>query len=246
MAQKLDQVIFSTKKSYIKSIIFILFFLIFSSSNLVFGWFDETHLAVAKVAGYNKWYNAVGPDITKIKAGDIEKFNHFFDNFNNIEVTPEMVLQQAKSYNSPGDLEGHLYGAIIASLREYQGTIKKGKYAEYHLAFATHYMTDLSAPLHNIPYDDFNKKHHDLNDGIVEDEVLGNILEIKANMKAINLNADNFENDLAKEIAKIANRARKLGYQLKKEDRVMTKKEAYKQLGQSASLLKAVLIFLKK
>ena len=43
-----------------------------------FGWFDETHLAVAKAAGYHKWYNVVGPDIAKIKAGDVEKYNHFF------------------------------------------------------------------------------------------------------------------------------------------------------------------------
>jgi hypothetical protein len=26
-------------------------------------WYDETHLAIAKVAGYEKWFNAAGPDV---------------------------------------------------------------------------------------------------------------------------------------------------------------------------------------
>ena len=31
-------------------------------------WFDETHIAVAKAAGYQKWYNAAGADMIKLKA----------------------------------------------------------------------------------------------------------------------------------------------------------------------------------
>ncbi len=233
------------RKSQIISLIFVLLF-IFSNCDLASGWHDETHLAVAKATGYDKWYNAAGADMTKIKAGDIERYNHFFDNPDNVEVTPKMVLKQVMRYNNPNHPEGHLYGAIIASLREYESILMEGKYAEYHIAFCVHYTTDLSQPLHNIPYDDFNKKHHDTNDGIVEDEVLGNITKIKKNMRPVNLSADNFEKDLAKEIARIANDARHLGYKLKKENRDMTKEEAYKQLGQSASLLNAVLKYLRK
>jgi hypothetical protein len=33
-------------------------------------WYDETHLAIAKVAGYDKWFNAAGPDVAKLKMGD--------------------------------------------------------------------------------------------------------------------------------------------------------------------------------
>jgi hypothetical protein len=60
-------------------------------------------------------------------------------------------------------------------------------------------------------------------------------------MYVINLRKDNFENDLAAEIARIANIARKLGYRLRQENRDMTPEEAYTQLGHSASLLEAVL-----
>jgi len=30
-------------------------------------WFDETHVAIAKAAGYPKWFNAAGPDMIKEK-----------------------------------------------------------------------------------------------------------------------------------------------------------------------------------
>ena len=228
------------KRLFAKTSVFI-FLLALSSTSTVLGWHDETHLAIAKAAGYYKWYNATGADITKIKAGPIEKNNHFFDNSRNIVVTPELVLEQAKRYNDPNDNEGHIYGAIIESLRKYIETKQKGKYAEYHLAFCAHYIGDLSQPFHNIPYDNFNKVHHNANDGVVEKEVLAKIRKIKANMYPIKLRPAHFEKDLAQEIAKIANYSRKLGYKLKKEDRDLTKEEAYRQLGQSASLLKAVL-----
>jgi len=49
------------------------------------------------------------------------------------------------------------------------------------------------------------------------------------------------EEDLVREIARIANLSIKLGYQLEAENRMLTKEEAYIQLGHSASLLKAIL-----
>ncbi len=206
-----------------------------------YGWHDKTHLAAAKAAGYYKWYNAAGADISKIKAGGIEGYNHFFNNPSNIEITPEIVLKQAGRYNNPGDRRGHLYGAIIASLREYESAAQKGKYAEYHFAFCAHYIADLSQPLHNIPYDSFNKKHHGINDGTVEKEVLENTGKIEKHMYKIRLRPSEFEDDLAKEIARIAGLSGQLGHKLRKENRDMTKKEAYIQLGHSASLIKAVL-----
>jgi hypothetical protein len=204
-------------------------------------WHDQTHLAVAKAAGYKAWYNAAGADMTKIKAGTIEEKNHYFDNDHNVNVTTQMVLDQANLYNHPNDEEGHLYGAIISSLREFRNTKSVGKYAEYHMAFAAHYIGDLSQPLHNISYDNFNKDRHSINDGIVEDEVLDKISKIQKNMYGIKLRPSHFDEDLAKEITRIANISRVLGLKLRAENRDMTQEEAYAQLGHSASLLKAVL-----
>ena len=141
----------------------------------------------------------------------------------------------------PLDEEGHLYGAIIAAMRNYHSVKKAGKFAEYHRAFAVHYIGDLSQPLHNVPNDEFNKKHHPYNDGIVDADILNNLGEIEKRMYEIKLRSDNFEEDLAKEIARIANISRQLAFKMIAENRDMTKEEAYVQLGHSASLLKAVL-----
>jgi len=65
-------------------------------------------------------------------------------------------------------------------------------------------------------------------------------------MYKINLRDDHFEADLIREIARIANISRLLGYKLRAENRDMTPEEAYIQLGHSASLLKAVLQHYRK
>jgi hypothetical protein len=64
-------------------------------------------------------------------------------------------------------------------------------------------------------------------------------------MYPITLRNTSFEEDLAREIARIANVSRKLGYRLQEQNRDMTKEEAYEQLGHSASLLKAILTYVK-
>lgn len=211
-----------------------------------FGWHDETHLAVAKAAGYSRWYNTTGADLAKIKAGGIESYNHFFNNPGNIEVTPAVVFSQIGRYNNANHTEGHLYGAVMASFREYKKAFEEKKYAEYHLAYFAHYVTDLSQPLHNVPYDAFNRSRHSRNDGIVNKGILMNIDKIYKHMYSLTLGQNNFEEALAREVAGIADRARRLALKLKKEKRDMTKEEAYIQLGQSASLLKAVLKHLGK
>jgi len=76
-------------------------------------------------------------------------------------------------------------------------------------------------------------------DGIVNDEVLDNLDKIKA--YAIEIKN---EQDLAREIARIANLSMALGYKLEDEKRVLTKEEGYQQLGHSASLFKAILKYL--
>lgn len=207
-------------------------------------WHDKTHLTVARVAGLESWYNAAGPDLAKIKAGNIESYNHWYNNNAEAEVTVQMVLGQIGRYNERNrilDSEGHLLGAILASLRDYEKDVRRGKYAQYHLAFCAHYLADLSQPLHNIPYDDYNKTWHHAADGIVEETIWNETGKIEKHMYKIQLRPDQFEEDLAREIARIANLSRTLGYKLRQDNRNITREEAYIQLGHSASLLKAVL-----
>ena len=154
-------------KKFSVKIIIVLFLLMQASQ--VAAWNDRTHLMIAKAAGLKTWYNAAGPDIAKLKAGNMESYNHWFNNNAEVEITPRIVLDQIDRYNKRNkgvDEEGHLYGAIPASLRAYEKDMRSGKYGQYHLVYCAHYIGDLTMPLHNIAYDDFNKNHHQANDGI--------------------------------------------------------------------------------
>lgn len=201
-------------------------------------WNDETHIAIAIAAGYEKWFNAAGADITKLKAGDVEQKNHYVNNPPPTVVTPEMVLAQVNRYNSPTDERGHLYGAIIASLRDYRSAAKKGKYTDYHLALCAHYVGDLSQPLHNTSYNDYNRRHHAATDDLINDEVLDHLAEIEIDIIPIRSEAD-----LAREVARIANISMTLGYRLEREGRMLSRQEAYAQIAHSASLFRAILTF---
>ena len=74
--------------------------------------------------------------------GHKEGHNHFVNNLRGTAVTPEKVLSQVDKYNQH-DPYGHLYGAIIASVRDYIEVKKKGRYAEYNLAYAAHYIGEI-------------------------------------------------------------------------------------------------------
>jgi hypothetical protein len=134
------------------------------------------------------------------------------------------------------DPVGHLYGALLASVRDYIEAKKRGRYAEYHLAYCAHYIGDLSQPLHSILYSDYNKKNHTKTDGVINDGILDNLEAIKVYPIEIKT-----EDELAKEIARIANLSMALGYKLEDEGRLLSKEEAYQQISHSVSLFRAVL-----
>ena len=202
-------------------------------------WFDETHVAIAKAAGYPKWFNACGPDMIKEKIGNREGHNHFVNNPRGIVVTPEIVIAQIKKYDEI-DPHGHLYGAIIASVRDYIKKKKTGEYADYHLAFCAHYVADLSQPLHNIENSAYNQANHKDTNGIINDEIMGNLDKIYVYPIKIDT-----EESLIREVTRIANLSVALGYKLEDEKRLLTKEEAYQQVSHSVSLFKGILDYMK-
>jgi hypothetical protein len=229
------------KKAKYPIITLLTIFFVISFIGNSYPWHDETHIAIAKATGYKKWYNAAGADMLKIKAGYTERLNHYTNNPRGTIITPEMVLKQIKKYNNKTDIIGHLYGAIIASVRDYLKEKQRGKYGEYHLAFCAHYIGDLSQPLHNTLYNFYSRKNHKTIDGIINDEVLDNIDKIK--IYPIKIES---ENDLAIEIARIANLSIEKGYQIQDGKRLLTKEEAYEQISHSASLFRAILKYVEK
>jgi hypothetical protein len=210
-----------------------------------YGWHDKTHIAIARAAGFDRWYSAAAPDVVKSREEfrPIEEKNHYFNNSADEPVTEQMVMDQVARFNKPDDREGHLYGAIIGSLRDFWSLKATGKYADYPLVFVAHYVADLSMPLHNTVYDDFNRERHAKNDGIIDSEVLSRIGYIRGRLYCITIEN---ESDLAREIACIANISRELGKRIRIEKRDMTRGEAFRQAVHSASLLKAILVYAGK
>lgn len=212
----------------------VLFFLCAGDAT---AWYDETHLAVAKAAGYRKWYNAAAADIARVKAGRREGYNHYSDHRRGERVTAAEVRRQVSRYDQ-NDKYGHLYGAIVSSLRSAVAEAKGGRYGHNHLAFCAHYIGDLSMPQHNIVYNAFNRRTHKQNDGVVNREVLDSLQRIRPYPLRIDS-----EDDLIGEIVRIANLSMTLAWRLEKEDRLLRPEEAYVQLSHSASLLRAVLAY---
>jgi len=195
-------------------------------------------MAIAKKAGLKPDYVAACPDMVKIKFNQ-EELNHWYDSEQSEALTIETIREQIEKYDCPDLPKGHLLGAIVASVRDCIASQKKrNKVNFYFRGFTAHYIGDLSQPFHMSDYDDFNKKSHTDTDGIVEQEVSGNLDKIKLYDIVIRN-----EDDLMREILKIAKISKALGYKLRKEDRMITLKEAYIQLGHSASLLKAVIAY---
>ena len=228
-------------------------------SSPALAWHDATHMAVMKAAGLGNYaYLAVGADMAKEKSGGYEDGNHYRNNPKGTVVTADMVLDQVRDYNCRCGGEGHLYGAIVAALNQYREGKNGGKYARYPLGFAAHYIGDLSMPLHNVDYNEFNKANHAANDGVVEgdeseptDAKVARITRgIQARMKTLSPyrlppaknDVAKFNRELAKRIADIANKSIALGYAMQEPNRqrtVMSADEAYGQLAMSAALLKA-------
>lgn len=222
-------------------------------------WNDATHMAVMAAAGFPDYaYLAVGADMAKAKSAGHEDGNHYCNNNKGIEITPDTVLDQVRDYDCRCFGQGHLYGAILAALDRYFEKKESGKYALYPLGYAAHYIGDLSNPLHNIVYDEFNMAHHAANDGAAEpagyrptNEKVAQIAEkIRRKMASIppyrltspRKDLKSFHLELARKIAEIANGSIALGYAMrdaKPQRTVMTPDEAYWQLAQSAALLKA-------
>lgn len=218
---------------------FLVIFLFVSFFSSAMAWHDRTHIAMGVAAQFDQAYNLAGPDVAKLKANTEEEYNHWVDNSETTAITKALIKGQIQKYNLGTEREktGHLYGAIVAAVRAYQDESGAGKFAVYHLAYAGHYIGDLSMPLHNIDNNllDTLPNHYE-NDHIVENEITANMDKVKL----LPITIKN-EDDLIHNIAIIATRSKDLGYKLLKEKRNMTKEEAYQQISQSASLFKAVL-----
>ena len=216
-------------------LIFYLVIALFAVSNkyTAYGWHDTPHIAVMEAT--NVSYSsclAIAPDILTTKLPS-EAANHY-SYIHCANITVENVLEQVKYYDKI-DKCGHLYGAIVASTFCVRQKIIDNARPDYSYSFLAHYVGDLSQPLHNSPYDHFNKVNHDRIDGIV-DNVQELTKKVSLFMVQIVLQSDD---ELLVAVANLANVARAADKRLRLQG-TMTQKDALILLGQSASLLHAI------
>lgn len=242
------------RRRVIRKVGFFLICGILAFSSVVNAWHDKTHIAMGmavygseenfreaeKRGEFTAYYDLAAPDLAKLRASN-EACNHYYNKARDEIVTPALVAQQvtqAGKVCANAD-KGHLYGAIVDSLRKYVEIRFKGGFADYYMAYAGHYVGDLVMPLHNVEFGGI--VHHGANDAVVEHEIsitTFNQPQIMAHMQDYTLNS---EAEVMEKIAELANRTATLGYQLVDEGkRTMTPEEAYTQLGAGASLFRAI------
>ena len=226
-----------------KKITALSFMILITGYSSLFSWFDKTHIAIGKLAGFREDYSLTAPDILKIKYLN-EGPNHYYNCRENEEITRQLVIKQTKDYNVLTN-QGNLYGAIVASIRNAKAAKDSGKHIATYLSFTGHYIGDLSNPVHNMRFNDFNIARHTDNDAVLD----GNI---QAEIKKIRINAFTIKNEeeLIDKIIEIAAISKRLGYKLQRDyyqdnsKGIMTKEEALNQIKLSADLFKSVLDYI--
>lgn len=151
------------------------------------------------------------------------------------------------------DSAGVLYWKIMDIYQQMKG--KTGWDYDYYLFNIAHYVGDLSQPLHNYPYDNepasdgkvygelgtwAKEKHREFDDILEADFPLDTKTEKTFDSWIVVPTIKSLD-DLKREISKVANASIALANRCYKENRIITKDEALRQMAKSVSLLKAII-----
>lgn len=238
-------------------------------SGQAWGWSGHTHIFIAKQAGVKYPEAACFPDVSWEDNEALLKPYHYHNAPPDAVVTPEYIDNFAitsRSVKLPDgarvtirvpDESGVLYRRIVELYKRY--TSKKYKPAwqyDYYEATLAHFVADLSQPLHNYPYldkpagdglsygqqGDWALKKHGSFDRRLDDYLKKDPDQEKIPPGLIVVPTIKSEDDLKREIAKIANRSIALANKcFAEQSRIMTREEAINQAALSISLLKGIL-----
>ncbi len=233
----------------------------------VLGWSCKTHAFIAREAGLADPQAACFPDLSKKENDTLLGPYHWHNAAPHAVVTPGYIDRYGITegpYVKAGapesgtivirvpDPAGVLYWKIVDLYRHMKNSA--GWEREYYLLSLAHYVGDLSQPLHNFPYGNLPAA-----DGLVYreagrwaknahmdfDKALDSSLPLDENSRAslaamaLPLKITS-EHDLRKEISRIANESLALANRCHAGKRVITQKEALRQVSMSISLLKAL------
>lgn len=244
--------------------------LILLFSQYVYAWDCKTHAYIAYKAGIKIPEAACLPDIIRDENPAVLAPLHYHNATTETIVTPQYIdafsVKETTITSNGREINillphqaGVLYWKIIDIYKKMKNLDRAhtdGKLSyEYYLTAIAHYIGDLSQPLHNFPYSDtpasdgkiyleegkFNKENHikfdesfsqyRLADPKIEEKVENSIKQIDITS----------EEDLKKEVAKLANSSISLAKKCFSEKRIPTEEELINQISWSISLLKAII-----
>lgn len=220
-----------------------------STCNVAEAWNDQAHMAIARAAGLRSFHNACAPDVAK----DVMKINnyketagqaHFYDA--TAPITKEDVYKQMKIIEThEGMDDGYVLGAIVHTIRAAREATAQGQYDEYEYDILAHYIGDMVQPLHMTAYDDYSKKWHLKTDGVMEYPnvkwTVDGAIKISKELKVDDSLRFNNEDEVIDYLVLIANESYYKADELRKENRLLTRKEAIDRASRGASFLRAVL-----
>lgn len=233
-----------------------------------FSWSPLTHIFIAQRAGVPVPQYATFPDLMRNENYALFAPFHWHNAAPSTKVTPDYIdhfqitvgdyVKLGEEHKRPirirvPDPAGVLYWKILTLYQEMKD--KKGFEYDYYLLNIAHYVGDLSQPLHNYPHGDlpasdgkvyehigmWSKKNHRDFDYILDTYLpLDKTSERLFQSWIAPLRIDSIE-DLKREIANIANESIALANRCYREQRMLTKEEALRQIAKSVSLLKAII-----
>jgi hypothetical protein len=258
-------------KSFKRIILTIFTILTFSTNALA--WSCKTHIFITQEAGIKNPETVCFPDLSRKENDSLLGPFHWHDASPNTTISPDYIDQYQIAegmyvkVGSPDskpiklrvpDPSGVLYWIILELYQKMKG--KTGWEYDYYLTNITHYVGDLSQPLHNFPYGDepasngksypeiglWNKEHHGEFDDALDSYLPLDKKDRKTLRSLIHPVKVASTDDLKKEIAKVANSSIALANKCYSEKRIITKDEALRQVAMSVSLLKAIVESTKK
>ncbi|MBQ1914527.1 MAG: hypothetical protein II178_04825 [Selenomonadaceae bacterium] len=225
-----------------------------SACPVAHAWTDQAHMAIARAAGLKSYHNACAPDVTK-HVMNINNYKqtaseaHFYDSA--APITKEDVYKQLEMMETHKDMkDGYVLGAILHTIRVSKELTEKGQFDEYKYDILAHYIGDMVQPLHMTAYDAFNKKWHIKTDSImdypnVKWDVDGAV-KLSKEFKVDDSLSFKSEDEIIDYLVVIANESYSKAEELRKENRMLTRKEALERASRGASFLRAVLRYCGK
>ncbi len=149
-----------------------------------------------------------------------------------------------------GMQDGYVLGAVIHTMRCAKEATEQGQPDEYYYDVLAHYIGDMVQHLHMLALDEFNKKYHLKFDMVMEyDNVKWDVdgaVKIARELKVDkSLKLEN-EDEVIDYMVALANETYQKAGELRKENRLITRKEALVQASKGAIFLRAVMRYCGK